>query len=593
MDTQIKIIKQLCKFEEEDAIKENVYSIDDFEENDTIFKFLETDNIYVTFVYDNSKYLVEYEDYDTGEMLIANPNERIHFSSGQTDTGAYVVGYFSIRVTISDVIKNYLFLVEPKTLDLQKVLNLRTYVNSFYNGLSLDLQRKRKIGDASDYEDNTSLFMNYHYLSDNFSTIMNHINNYINAKYVEPKKQNIITRKPKNMGPESIRWLAKKGFSKNNDLDNLSTILVNKTQLNIDNEQNRIFKSELIFWDNELKAIVDTIFKYYNSILQKLEYSKNELNDLTSKLEIIEAQKTVSQQIKKEERNKIKHKTDNYNDLNKIAEDYKQRITNIQHFRTSLENAEYNSWAKNVSIEKGKNFHVTNKRLLMLREMRDRYLGIKRKSNKEGGNKKTDYFSEKSTPKLFETYVYILLIRVLEEFGYEIDNDTYKEDLMFLLSNESIISLSKDNIKCNIYYDKELRKSNSSFKKSEYCVINSHHNKPDFLLSFCDENGLIDTIIVEVKWRPLKNIYNEVEDTEVVSTLKDYYNFAYYDADTNKTKRAVVSKVIVLYPDVEENYTDIQNEDIVAIGLNIDYEIKGTKGYNKLKNILYSQTEGN
>lgn len=591
MDTQIKIIKQLCKFDEEDTIKENVYIIDEFDENDTIFKFLESDNIYVIFEYDNSKCLVEYEDYETGEMLVANPYERIHFSSGQVETGAYVVGNFLIRVTISDVISNYLFLVEPKSLDYQRVLNLRTYVNSFYNGLSLDLQRKRKIGDASDYEDNISLFMNYHYLSENFSTIMNHINNYINAKYVELKKLKIMTRKPKNIGPESVRWLAKKGLSKNNDLDNLSTMIVNKTQLNIDNEQNRIFKSELIFWDSELKAIADTIFKYYNSIIERLEYLKTELDELTSKFEIIEAQKTVSKQIKKEEQNKIKHKKDNYNELFKIAEDYDQRIKSIQHFRTSLEYAEYNSWAKNVSAEKGKNFHVTNKRLLLIREMRDKYLGAKRKSNKERNNKKTDYFSEKSTPKLFETYVYILIIRILEEFGFEIDNDIYKDDLMFLLSNESIISLTKNDTKCTIYYDKELKRSNSNFDKSEYCVINSHHNKPDFLLSFRDENGLIDTIVIEVKWRPLKNIYNDVEDTEVVSTLKDYYNFAYYDVNTKKAKRAVVSKVIVLYPDIEEKYTDIQNEDIVAVGLNIDYDICNTRGYNRLRDILSSQID--
>lgn len=591
MAIQIKIIKQLCKPESNIPFKEDVYIIDDSNADETIFKFAETDNVYLSFCYDNNECLVEYEDFDSGEMTEAPSNERIHFSSGNDDTGAYVAGFFTIKVTSNNKIRNYLFLVEPKNLEYQNVLNLRTYVNSFYNGLSLDLQKKRKVGDTASEEINSNIFVNYTYLSDNFSSIMNHINNYINAKYEEPIKLKSLTRKPKKFGPESAKWLAKKGLSYNNDSDELSTVLVNKTHFTINNTQNRIFKSELLFWDGELKSIMDAITDYYHSLEEKLNLFKQDIINAEEHYNIVQTQRTISERIKKEEFNNIKHKKDELSNLESIVDDYRNRIRNINHFRTSLENAEYNTWVKNVNIENVSFSYATNKRLIMLRELKDNYLGLKRRAGSGNGIKRINYFSEKSTPKLFETYCYVLLIRLLKSKGFEFSDDLFTKDLMFVLSNSSVITMHNENLYCDIIYDTEVRRSNAEFLENGYCTINSHHNKPDFILSFYEEKGKpLHTIITEVKWRSLKNIYNEIEDTDVVANLKDYYNFGYRDIKTNRTNRAVVSKVIVIYPDSKENYTEIQDDDIVAVGLSINSEIERTIGYNRITDIIDNVT---
>lgn len=188
--------------------------------------------------------------------------------------------------------------------------------------------------------------------------------------------------------------------------------------------------------------------------------------------------------------------------------------------------------------------------------------------------------------KLFETYTYILLMNILSDLGFEInEEETPVGDLMFTLSNQSRLRFEReDGAICDIYYDHHLEKISSRTNQTGYYSFNSRHSKPDFLLSFTNRNNdSIKAMVIDSKWRSLFNIYNEEDDTEVMLNLRDYSMFLYFDASKEQMNRTVIDKVIAVYPDNDEMITDLLFGKITAVGLDICDSIEDTKSYEYLE----------
>ena len=234
---------------------------------------------------------------------------------------------------------------------------------------------------------------------------------------------------------------------------------------------------------------------------------------------------------------------------------------------------------------------VFDYRLKSMIGMRNEYLGISRKIRKASDSY---VFGEKCTPKLFETYIYVLLIKMLVSEGYEIENYSFEKDNVIpILSNQSRTVLTKDSRKCVIEYDYELKKSNEKLESDEFVTINSHYNRPDFIVSFFDDGAVIpEAVVVEVKWRPLSIIYNENGDTEIVTKLKDYYSLAYHvEKPKRKTNRGIIQKVFVVYPDIQQRITQIQENEIIGVGLDPTADVCETDSYQELKNQIFSLSD--
>ena len=172
--------------------------------------------------------------------------------------------------------------------------------------------------------------------------------------------------------------------------------------------------------------------------------------------------------------------------------------------------------------------------------------------------------------------------------NFDVDND----DIIYLISNPGIVALHNGKVHVKIIYDTPLKRSNDAMDHNQYVTVNSKHNRPDFIVSFNDsEDNLLDTKIIEAKWRPLSSIYNELDDTDVVETLKEYFNLGYHDHKRKKTKRGVVSQVFVVYPDSNEVTINIQNDEILAIGTMPINQANGTNAYCLFKSFLTTNSE--
>lgn len=547
--------------------------------------------MFATFSFNNEDTRIFIERYDNGEMMEIISGERFQLSSGREDLGCYFPGYFSISIESGNEKEDYLFLVNPANMNYESVLHIRDFINDFYYGLSNDISKLT----AGKKEKNIQTHIpnaaeKYNFLLKNLAELVNYADQYSNRQKAELVKQNSITNVSK-INRKSIQWLLTKGMEKNSNIYSPEKILSSKSRLDRDSYENRIFKSELVFWKREISSIIQSSESYVSMLLKRIEELETGISNLSESVTKQEQIRQVNSYVKKSDRcrlEEMKKDRDRYlDDLN----GQKAQLDELRKYQRNIVNILYNSWVSEVTDSVQMRTQVYDYRLKSMIGMRNEYLGISRKIRKASDSY---VFGEKCTPKLFETYIYVLLIKMLVSEGYEIENYSFEKDNVIpILSNQSRTVLIKDSRKCVIEYDYELKKSNEKLESDEFVTINSHYNRPDFIVSFFDDGAVIpEAVVVEVKWRPLSIIYNENGDTEIVTKLKDYYSLAYHvEKPKRKTNRGIIQKVFVVYPDIQQRITQIQENEIIGVGLDPTADVCETDSYKELKNQIFSLSD--
>lgn len=556
-----------------------------------LFSISEPDNVFATFSFNNEDTRIFIERYDNGEMMEIISGERFQLSSGREDLGCYFPGYFSISIESGNEKEDYLFLVNPANMNYESVLHIRDFINDFYYGLSNDISKLT----AGKKEKNIQTHIpnaaeKYNFLLKNLTELVNYADQYSKLQKAELVKQNSINNVSK-INRKSIQWLLTKGMEKNSNIYSPEKILSSKLRLDRDSYENRIFKSELVFWNREISSIIQSSESYVSMLLKRIEELETGISNLSESVTKQEQIRQVNSYVKKSDRcrlEEMKKDRDRYfEDLN----DQKSQLCELRKYQRNIVNILYNSWVSEVTDSVQMRTQVYDYRLKSMIGMRNEYLGISRKIRKASDSY---VFGEKCTPKLFETYIYVLLIKMLVSEGYEIENYSFEKDNVIpILSNQSRTVLTKDSRKCVIEYDYELKKSNEKLESDEFVTINSHYNRPDFIVSFFDDGEVIpEAVVVEVKWRPLSIIYNENGDTEIVTKLKDYYSLAYHvEKPKRKTNRGIIQKVFVVYPDIQQRITQIQENEIIGVGLDPTADVCETDSYKELKNQIFSLSD--
>ena len=556
-----------------------------------LFSISEPDNVFATFSFNNEDTRIFIERYDNGEMMEIISGERFQLSSGREDLGCYFPGYFSIFIESRNEKEDYLFLVNPANMNYESVLHIRDFINDFYYGLSNDISKLT----AGKKEKNIQTHIpnaaeKYNFLLKNLAELVNYADQYSNRQKAELVKQNSITNVSK-INRKSIQWLLTKGMEKNSNIYSPDKILSSKSRLDRDSYENRIFKSELVFWNREISSIIQSSESYVSMLLKRIEELETGISNLSESVTKQEQIRQVNSYVKKSDRCRLeemeKDRDRYFEDLN----GQKSQLGELRKYQRNIVNILYNSWVSEVTDSIQMRTQVFDYRLKSMIGMRNEYLGISRKIRKASDSY---VFGEKCTPKLFETYIYVLLIEMLVSEGYEIENYSFEKDNVIpILSNQSRTVLTKDSRKCVIEYDYELKKSNEKLESDEFVTINSHYNRPDFIVSFFDDGAVIpEAVVVEVKWRPLSIIYNENGDTEIVTKLKDYYSLAYHvEKPKKKTNRGIIQKVFVVYPDIQQRITQIQENEIIGVGLDPTADVCETDSYQELKNQIFSLSD--
>lgn len=549
--------------------------------NKVLFEFNESDKIKATFYFDEC-IKIKYEDHTDDNLIDIKNNETFELSSGMEESGAYFAGYFSIYINNQE----YFFFVKPKQLEYEYVLNIRNYVNSFYNGLSLEMIKSRKRRVQSNYDSSIKHNKDYLFMEEKLPKLFNYFNQYLVSQYVELEKRNTISSKGKS-GPKTAKWLLTKGISKNDDIYNPDKYLIRKSTPVLDNELNRAFKKELMFWYGEIGRICASIEHYLKKEEKVKEEQIKEIEELKNTIKAQEETKQIAKNVKIRDNMKLESLEQSLSDRQSYNDNYLEWLKQFKHYKTNLEHILFNSWVKNVSNVSNSSMNVSNKCLKLIYNIKNEYLGAKQYSN---NGLKQNGFAEKSTPKLFETFTYVMILDILFKNDFELVNyDVEKDDLIPILSNSSVITLSNNEFLCDVIYDKVLKESDDTHTKSEFVNINSRHNKPDFIVAFKDkEDNIFSACVIDSKWRKASSIYNENGDTDVSQQLKDYYQLGYYKKGERKPlKRSIIDKAIAIYPSSDEEVIDISGDDgVLAIGIIPFEDIENTNGFINIENVL-------
>lgn len=336
---------------------------------------------------------------------------------------------------------------------------------------------------------------------------------------------------------------------------------------------------ELIFHQSDLEVskqsslndYFDTVKKVYEEALtldngfieeikKHVQIARKRKNSAQSSYEVKEKSSYVSSNIKRRSKEKVKWLENELMEQQTLMKYYK----NLQdELITTFERVQY------LFKQTG---YLNDSQLISLQQLKDEY-------DEKVNN---DYILQRRIcSSIFELFIFTFIIEALQQLGFKFETNEMLHSLYYF-AYPCMISLTKDNLTCEIYYDYYYEKV-EDLSESGYCRLNSMHNRPDFLLSFKLDGKIVHTMIIEVKWRNLRNFYQASGESDVMLALKDYYQLCYFDCDSKTLHRQCIDEVIVVFPDNKERFVPLGDYNINALGVLCNKNVYHSKAMDVLK----------
>lgn len=379
------------------------------------------------------------------------------------------------------------------------------------------------------------------------------------------------------------------------------------------NAERAITKNRIMSIDNKYKifkrhfedfhGIIKSIIKNPITDVEKCNIYNNRYNSHESNVNILDYKNTIKHtklSVNNLENKWLKKILTTYNSYLKELEDelilctseaYKDKLKDVLNLRGTICNYEKFSWINTISsyekVKKPSFRLLRDKRYFTLysnyNEMNIKNLGLAEEK---------EVYSFKKTSKLFEYYIFILIINIIKGFGYKWKSgwlaDEPRGGLSYTnLEIGTLLKFENENNIIELAYDDEITDVDIKDLKSGFIPLNTRHNRPDIRIALFDkEYKFKNSLIVEVKCRKKRYLFNSANDTDIMRQLKDYKAFGYYEyiSGSGKVIWDAVKKVIITYPkqfNDNEVYSDpIYNFSFIEIAPN-ENEMH-IEGYNEL-----------
>lgn len=140
----------------------------------------------------------------------------------------------------------------------------------------------------------------------------------------------------------------------------------------------------------------------------------------------------------------------------------------------------------------------------------------------------------KRTDKLYEIWGFIQLINILKKLGFNpeegwIYNKKNNEDKFHIpvLEDETTIVFKKNQISLRLVYDATLSYDVEQTTLFSPLYTSDSHNRPDARIDVYDAKGYLGTLIIDFKYRPVKNIWrNEyIRTMNQTKTMRQLYSY--------------------------------------------------------------------
>lgn len=496
--------------------------------------------------------------------LLKNPEICLTDGSTNQDYGIIPGVYGIWLVDEGGEERCYFYEVTSHNLQSNQLELMKSALESRVLGITRDLFNQRR--SRSSYDGSPMIIDTVNFLIKYASILDQSITNILNNPIEDVVKRHRITEVSKRVTAKSQRWNVTKGIQyKFGDTQTL--FFEPKTQLDSEIMENRYLKYILV----EILASVSEMFRQYQIYGRQLTTQINQLDSdiakATNRRNAIEGQYNV-EKSKKQLDIEIYSKSKECEQLRRQKEFLCNSKRNLQHLNAKLVYVLNETWVGKVQLS---NKVQVTKRILRNRDysvIHDIHQELKSKKKDKGD---TPIFPCIQTSRLFEFYSFILCIDLIKEQGYEwkagwIKDDEETKRVMFMLnSGEEVWFENEQGYRIQLVYDKIINITDTARQQGVSQLASPSQNRnrrPDILINLFNQDCFLRSMIIEVKYRKLKNIYRKGVDTDVMNQLIGYQLLRYFNPDGHpKFTTDVVKKIVVLYPEqsgskdfIDENY---------------------------------------
>lgn len=558
-------------------------------------KFKEYNFVTVKFESRNEEDVLHVQTYDSEGFKIIRSGETAVISSGKDEDDMLVPGFYSISVKTQD--KNYdgLFMVEPASISWNGLINMRKYLDKTVYGLSRNLYSKKIIKKSSLTSNSFISAEIYNFIKNNESVVVNNI-----KSIVENPKTDIVKAYRLRYGGQgksnlkSLKMSVRKtNISKDSSAPDIAYEV--HTALSTDTAENRWTRKIIHYTimclcslEEDYKSLLCAMYKKSEEKNCGYEKAVDEYNKVANDI-------TIADNLKNRMKKRAEGMLSESSEFSKDIISAENIIEDTKKFRSNLTYYEYETWLYDIKdyekIKRPSFGMIRDSRYYMLYEYYEKLMSIVSGNNVD--NKNT--FQFKRTSKLFEYYVVVMAIEIVESHGYEWKKGWIADEADIgafsgEIPTESKMYFRKGNILCEIAYDLEIENEPPDEPFGRFVRNNARNCRPDIRVTFYNsETGEVQSsVIIEVKCRKARYIYNENADTPVIAHINDYYNLGYKYSDKKYITRGIVDMVAVVYPkqESEVHYKGACNYSFIQVEPSED--LKAAYGYEKIEKAIFN-----
>lgn len=513
---------------------------------------------------------------ESDDYIKIYPGETKKLFEDKSDYSMLIPGDYVYRIILENQVYYNIFTILPRHINDIQLQNLRKFVNEQIGGLSYNITTSGITSQASrekSLPDYINLFNCY---KKQFKDISQTINKIIADPITSIEKNYEKRQNTRINDSKTIRFKQK--------LNSRDCLQVRRYP-SVLNKENIFIKNLILIMYNDLRAIESKLIECIEQLNFELQFRRKEFSQKESRIDssrssdfkIQESQRRV-----KSLNQSLLNLNETYNKIENINEYINQTRRMLIILSRSLHSdlfegiVESNTKYPTKLIFKDSRYHKLYRSYKYIVEAR-----------------KKEILNYKPSDILYEYFILLLTIRVINEFGFELIDCDFKDVVSSSFIDKIPEGLCavfmKNDIKIEVWYEKELLSTSTQVIDEGGDFYTHTNNKlPDIRIDIYSGKKLLKSVIVEVKYRRYAYLWNEYFNTDTMIQIKNYKTTIQYYSPYINRSIFPVNKVIVVYPGQHDVSIVEEKEwgDFLFIQVRPADEENSIYGYEQFKNVL-------
>lgn len=496
---------------------------------------------------------IEIESMTQEGIIKLMPSHPFWLSDPEKPEEGYIPGNFSICYSNGDQRIERFFTVLPQSLSEASLKKMCQLLEEKAQGVTRNLYSHQLI--MSEHQEGFSEFDLLGYLIQQFDELMESLNRVLACPIEDLVPQYQLTKVSKKQDAKSLRWTVTKG-QRYVGQETQEVFYEKRNTVSYNTVENRALKHMISQISTQLLRLSKRYRINHQLLLQQqqqllstidsLNQRKNNVNDWNY-LKKTKGAVTHELYVRQEE----------LTGLNQKIEAHQQYYQKIQRMNGRLMAILNESWMSELPMSFSGRI---SQRFFKTPGYAFIYSVYQELTKPNPDRAKAPTFPLHQTSRLFEYYNVFLVIELLQQQGFEWKSGWLKD---FNQSNQRTHTLEAGEelffedhrgYQIRVSYDKFLKTSEEAkFTQEQQLVsVNSSSRRPDLLIELFYQQTFLSSMIIEVKYRKLYSIYQEVHETNAMKQLMDYRALNYYDPTQRPMlQRQAVDTILTVYPNHE------------------------------------------